>query len=307
VPPLDSGHREWRLPLDSYMRDLEHRDEQDAASSNTLSSARLIHIAKTQGLRLLAGVLIGGALGYAVAMVLPKQWQATATLLLGQIYDGKTTVQLDPPVRAIERLRLRSLHERVLRRLGLDPLGEAGKLFFSTAGAKTVRGSDLIEISANGYSPEQAKQFLSGLQDEFVTQHQRIFESASKRLTDNLVETEQLLAQAEARRVRLIDAASSSVAKNRSNATSSTNLFISELLNSNAEEIGRIRREKNDLLEQLNPQRTFNTRPLGAIIVSESPVFPKTGIAILAGALLGLAAALITVLWIQARTESQPE
>ncbi|MGM3275620.1 hypothetical protein [Ralstonia sp. 24A2] len=277
------------------------RDEQDTVASGALSPACLIRFVRTQGLRLLAGALVGAAISYGITMTLPKQWQAAATLQLGQVYDGRTTVQLEPPIRAIERLRLRSLQEQAFHRLGLEPRSDAGKLFFSTANAKLVRSSDLIEISANGYSPEQAQQFSEALQNEFISQHLRMFEPASKRLTDNLAETDRLIAQSEARRSRLLEVGEAKVAKSRNGETSPDNLLIAELLNSSAEEISRARRDRNDLLEQLNPLRTFNTKPLGAVMVSESPVFPKTGIAVFAGILLGVAAALFSALWTLAR------
>lgn len=77
----------------------------------------------------------------------------------------------------------------------------------------------------------------------------------------------------------------------------SENVLLDNMISGNAADIRLLQQRRNTLQEQLNPERTFNTRVIGETVVSRDPVFPKRSLFSVSGGLIGLLIGLIYIAW----------
>lgn len=77
----------------------------------------------------------------------------------------------------------------------------------------------------------------------------------------------------------------------------SENVLLDNMLSTNAADVRLLQQRRNTLQEQLNPERTFNTRMIGETEVSREPVFPKRSLFAASGGLIGLLLGLIWTAW----------
>nr|WKF58537.1 hypothetical protein HUO10_003037 [Paraburkholderia busanensis] len=256
--------------------------------------ASLIAFLMQDGLKLALGAIVGGAIGLGSSYLMARQWQATVTAQIGQLYNGTSAVLLEQPANVVARFQLRAFRDEALKRLGYDtnPAEDARTRLFMKSLTLKVVSSDLVQIDINGNSPEEAKREVVGLLDTLRDAHQQIMDGSLQRLNSDLADTNQLLSVAQARAETLAHTADVQLQDKGNASTSSTNLMLTELIDGNNRELAAIRSRKNELMERLDPQRTFNTRPLVSATSSDQPVSPKRLVLLVAGMLLGIGVAL---------------
>ncbi|KAF7962938.1 hypothetical protein AWV80_15730 [Cupriavidus sp. UYMU48A] len=84
----------------------------------------------------------------------------------------------------------------------------------------------------------------------------------------------------------------------------SENVLLSDIANNNDKQLRQLRLHKNVVEEMLSPERTFNTRILGAVDVTRRAVYPKKSIFAIAGLMVGLFLALVIGLWSDRRASA---
>lgn len=244
-------------------------------------------------------------------MLLPKEWSATVVMQVGQIYVGAapstSTLFIEPPSRAVERVKLGPFEDGVLSTLGLplEPSSNAETdLIRSSTRATLIRNADLIEITVRGFSKEKAKLYAQTYEQALINAHAELAQPTIDRLKSDLQEVSESLAVEEKRKEELNKLATSKLTQNVTGKFSE-NVLLSELINRNDMELRSLRLKKTALQEQLAPARTFNTRPLGDIDISQRPVFPKKSIFAVLGVLLGLAIGTLVSLWLERRKQQR--
>lgn len=282
----------------SNKEDFFHREERrDTTFSDFLKIMRL------HGRKFLLALFLGGLVGLAASFLAPREWEATAVLQIGQIYDGTSITLLEPPTRAIERFRSRAFLDQVIAKnsTAREPEDDPEiQLFLRSASVKLVRSSDLIELQVRGYSMEAAQRSLRTLIGSVLTTHEQVIAPTIKRMQISANEVSTLLSEATALQSQLDIAGQRAVSNRKANQgakSDTTDILLTQLISTNSENLRRLQIRKGELEEQLSPQRTFNTRVLGDIVVPTKPAYPRRAVAGVIGALGGLFLLIVWLLW----------
>ncbi|SDP57276.1 Chain length determinant protein [Ralstonia sp. 25mfcol4.1] len=252
---------------------------------------------------LLVGALLGAVAGFGVTYLVKPQWQGTVLLQIGQIggEEGTNGAALEPPGRAVDRMRSRPFLETVVQRLGIpysasQPSVDAD-LFLKSATVNQMRNSDLLEVSVRAYSKEQAAKYAKGFEDELTQVHAALAKPSIARLKSELGQIDASLTAEAARRAEFQKIVQDQFRGDVSKQFSER-LLLSQLLTQSEATVQALERRKRALVERLDPARTFETRALGAPDVSRFPVFPRKSAFAAVGLLLGLVAALVlSLVW----------
>ncbi|CAJ0873343.1 GumC domain-containing protein [Ralstonia flatus] len=243
--------------------------------------------------------IAGGALALIVALVLPKQWEASAVIQVGQI--ASETPQ-SPPIlvetvgRAVERLQLPQFEDVVLQKLGL-PLGNGesadSELIRSSLKATQIKNADLIEMNVRGFSQADAKRYAQAFLDELIGAHALIAKPSIDKSNANMAEVTRQIAAGEARKAELL-----ALTRVRDPAKAAErfpeSVLLASLAAENDKQLQLLRQREISIREQLSPERTFNTRLFGPVYVSRRHVYPRSLLFAAGGLALGL---LIAIGW----------
>lgn len=271
----------------------------DNPASNQLED--LLAFVKTFARQLAVLSLIGGIAGIVIGFMLPKQWEAQSVLQVGQIFWSSAqapAVSIEEPARAVERLNFESTIDSVLQQLSLpvEPnVNSESDLIRRSAKAKLVRNTNFIEVSVRGRSPEDARRFLQTYQNTLIKTHHELWKPSISRLEGELREIQANLQQATARKERLQTLVDERI-RHGSKANAADNIIISELATTIDNEVRQLRWRETGVQEQLNTQRSYNTRPVSDIMVSKRPVFPNKPLFAVGGVVAGFCLGMIWAL-----------
>lgn len=268
----------------------------EVQSNEELPLAGLIGFAGRHRLGLLGGALMGGALGLAVAFVLPAQWEAVAQLRIAQIgvaplgamtqkREGSTTVE--QPLRVVERVTQKSFKDDVLRRMGvsLDESDPKASMLRTSLKAK-IEKSDLVGVRVRGASPDEAALFMNALITELASVHTKMMEPTLQRWHSEIEEIDIELKRMDRELARLRGSF-----ERQSGVTQTATPFqavLSNMLLYSREKEQRELRERKSELQQLSQDQTSPTTSLGRIEVSTLPVSPPKTLFVVTGLIIGL-------------------
>ncbi len=253
--------------------------------------------------KLVAAGIAGAALAVGLALVLPKQWEASVVIQVGQITnEAMPGAPLPAPTpvemvgRAVERLQLPQFEDLVLRKLSL-PLGlnenASTDLIRRSLKAVQLKNADLIEVTVRGFSQADAQRYTQAFSDALIGAHAVIAKPSLDKINANMAEVRQQIASEEARKgelstlMRVRD-------QSKADAKFSESVLLANMVAENDKQLQGLRQREINIREQLNPERTFNTRLFGPVHVSRRHVFPSGLLFAAAGLVLGL---LVAVGW----------
>ncbi len=233
--------------------------------------------------RLLLGLPLVGAIlaTLLVTLVLRPTWEASAVLEVGHAGDQ---VPVEAISNVITRMTLPSFAKGALSNSGInsDDLNEMGS-FFKTLKVDQVKGAELIELKIRGPSPEKAKILMSGaiasLQKAHAEKLAVTVDKNKKQLQFLVNEIQKSTADAELIKQKLL-------ASHNWNAFDAT--LSATVLKDKSDQLRDMTQKKLLLEEQLSLSRSYNTKVLDDIYVSEDPVSPKKLLIIGLATLLGL-------------------
>jgi len=228
---------------------------------------------------------------------LPKQWEASVVIQVGQITNEAmpgTPLPAPTPVetvgRAVERLQLPQFEDLVLRKLDL-PLGvnenATTDLIRRSLKAVQLKNAELIEVTVRGFSQADAQRYTQAFADALIGAHAVIAKPSLDKINSNMVEVRQQIASEEARKgelstlMRVRD-------QSKADAKFSESVLLANMVAENDKLLQGLRQREINIQEQLNPERTFNTRLFGPVHVSRRHVFPSGVLFAVAGLVLGL-------------------
>ncbi|CAM2921450.1 hypothetical protein [Cupriavidus taiwanensis] len=252
--------------------------------------------------------VVGLFIGIALTYVLPRQWEATGVLQIGQVANEGATAPapptlVEPTARALERLRIPQFSDAVLKRLGLAVGTEEGAdatLLRASLRSTMLAGSDLIQFSVRGFSPDRARRTAQAISDELTRIHGGLMRPSVDRLNADLQEVTQGVAREDKRREML-----NGLVRNREHVNVagkfSENVLLSEMVNENEKALRFLRLRKNTLHELLSQERTYNTHLLGPVEVSRRHVFPRKSLFGAAGLAIGLLVSVLLGIAIDAK------
>jgi hypothetical protein len=266
-------------------------------SASTFSG--VIELVRAHVLLLVVGAAVGAGIGFGASALLPNEWRASQAVQIGGVADGAQFTIVEPLSNTLERVQLRAFRSETLSNVGLnaEALDDARvRLFMKSAKAVPLAGN-LIELDVDAYSKKEAQLQVSALTDQLIRAHEQLIAPSLRRLNDQLKGIEDLLTLAQTRKATLAKELENQLRVESRGAASSTGLILTELINNNDHDISSLEQRKSALLEQLDPQRTFNTRAMGSSFVDPRPVFPPKLPISVGGALLGIGVALCWALW----------
>jgi len=250
---------------------------------------------------LVVGALLGGAAGYGATFLVRAQWNATLLLQVAQVGgdNGGAPTIVEPIGRTVDRMVSRQFKEAVLSRLGLPSdanVSPEADLVLKSANIAQMRNSDLLMVSVNGYSSEQAGQFAKAFESEVSQVHDKLAKPTIDKLKTEQSSTEDSLVTEERRRTELQKLAQEQFRGDVAGKFSQS-VLLSQMLSQNELSLLQLERRERALKEQLDPTRTFGTHSLlGAADISRRPVFPRRSAFVGAGILAGLALAVVLLL-----------
>jgi capsular polysaccharide biosynthesis protein len=219
----------------------------------------------------------------------PK-WEATAVIQIGQ--NGQSGGQgqlIEPPARAIERIKLKSFEDDVLTTLKI-PLrfgGPIAELFRSSLSLKLLGTTELIQVRVRGYSKEQAETWARAITDNIKSVHERLTQPTVERLDKQLVQLNKQMQAIEDERSSLSKIVSTRGARN-GDSKFPENLLLSNLLIAKDAELRDFEMRRFSVNEQLTVIRTYPTSLVDRVYVPEKPASPKKLLTVLVAAIVGL-------------------
>jgi LPS O-antigen subunit length determinant protein (WzzB/FepE family) len=245
-----------------------------------------------QSWRLITGLtFVGVAIALVVALMLPKEWEASATLQIGRMHQitGEWRA-IEDPQQAVERLKLREFKENVLASLAL-PLDEdeddRSEIYFKSVKGVAVKGTDFITVSTRGFSTQEANASLDATMNQLMAKHVSIAEPMKQRLTAEMTETHaKLVASEEVLKQLNTQLLASGTYKAGSEFAPSIVAF--GLLASKTAEVNALKSKEIELTAVLATLNEQITKPVNKIQVSKTPIFPKKSIFLVLGLFLGL-------------------
>lgn len=277
----------------------QHLDDTREDYAAMVTMAQVLAFFGRHLIKLALTCLVGGAIAIGLALMLPKQWEASAVVQIGQIANETPQSPVTPVEtvgRAMERLQLPQFKDVVLQKLGL-PLGIGENantdLIRRSLKATQLKNADLIEVTVRGFSQADAQRYVKAFLDELTSAHAVLAKPSMDKINANMAEVTRMIATEEARKAQLAE-----LGRIREQARRETTFPEAVLLASmsaeNDKQLQALRQREINIREQLNPERTFNTRLFGSMSVSRHHVFPSGLIFAAAGLLLGF---LVAVFW----------
>lgn len=230
----------------------------------------------------------------AYTQVARPQWEAMAWIRIGRM--GGAPMGQDPLVEplasVLERLKLRSFQDQVLKRLDIPLDSPVAALYRQSLRLEPLPyAGPMVQIQVRARSARQADRLAQATVDHLQAIHRQLEAAPLKIARDRLDELQADVHRAEAERDRLQHALQAAGTDSRGL------LLVSALLTQRTSEIGDLQRSRSELAERLSGAYTFETSLAWPIYVPDKQVFPNRlllgAAGLLAGLLLGVLAAVL--------------
>ena len=226
-----------------------------------------------------------------VSMAKPK-WEATAVIQIGQVGSsgvGQTIQLIEPSVRAIERMKMKSFEDTVLAKLQipLDGGNSVAAIFKSSLSLKALGTTDLIQCKIRANSRDKAESWAQAVVDRLKDVHEKLTQPTIDRLRKQQTELKKQMQLIEAERSNLLETVSKT-SERSGDGRFSTNLLLSNLLLQKNAELRDFEMRRLAVDEHLTSIRAFPTSLVDRIYVPENPVSPKKLLIVMLAAVLGL-------------------
>jgi capsular polysaccharide biosynthesis protein len=229
--------------------------------------------------KVLAASMLIFLLGAALLLVLlPTKWRASALIEIGQ----RSGSLIESPAQVTEKLKQISMEGTFS---SADPLK-----------AVLVKNTNLIRITAFGFSSREAEEMLNTIASKLLQEHSNVSQSRIDRLTEKLQEYNLQIAGVGSELAKL-----EAMVISKDNKASDNNISASILafgvLNNKRAELWRLIEARAAIEDELASKATFDTRVVGEIDAQSTPYYPRADLFLMAGALLGLVVGIAIALY----------
>lgn len=239
--------------------------------------------------------VLGVVLAFFVSFViLHPTWEASAVLEVGKIGQAAQAnpLLIEPPLNVVTRVLSPSFARGVIKQAGVKSEELiALKDYYKTIKATQIKGTELIEIKLRGPSSDEAGELLQSVIGRLQQTHEEMMASSieiyKKELQVLVDDISKVGLEVELLKKKLL-------ATHNWNAFDAT--LAATLLNSKSLDLRNMAQRKMLLEEQLTPTRTYTTRVVGEVYISEGAVSPNKILIVAIAALLGLFGAIVIAL-----------
>lgn len=211
---------------------------------------------------LLGGALSGLVLGLVITCMLPTKWEASVQVRIGKLHD----VFIEPPSQLIARLDNGPFKYNVLKSLNIRGADRTELLYDSLK--IQIEKNDLISISLQAFSFNEASRYLSAVIDKIKKDHRTMADPMINRLSRELASIELQLNRVQSEEDKLPSLLQKGI-DHVDNKNLSQYMLALGILAIRNEQIRILNDKKQELEEQLSPERTFSTELLRPIDVKE--------------------------------------
>lgn len=254
---------------------------------------------KRHWLVLLGCIIVALIAAVALKFALPPQWQASATIQVGQLPINPMTL-IEPPAQAAERFKQRQLQDQALTAIGL-PLNENSddrtRLFRKTLKAIPGKNTDFVDISVAGLSQADAKNNLNSAAQALINVHNLRLAPMVKNLNDRLEANTHEMLQATTEKARM-EANLKNATGSSSGARFEPSVVAINMLAKQDDLIRGLTTEQAALVDLRTKTDNFPTMLVDAIFVPAKPYFPKLSIFLAVGLILGAIAGMAIALFL---------
>lgn len=245
--------------------------------------ADVLAIIKLNKRLILAAPIVSGLAALIAVSLMRPLWEASVLLQVGQVGQ----VLLEPVTNVVSRMSHPSFIPSVLNRARLKPdeMRFAKSDYQCSLKVAQVKGSDLVEVKLRSYSADMARNLTQSTVANLQAVHDELFSSALSIIQEQIKSTNNSIRFASGQ----LDLAGQQLSSKTNPAGTA---LAAITLQNKSSEFHELTKRKLQLEEQVGPLRTFATRIVGDIYVSEGPVSPNkpliVAMAILAGLLTGV-------------------
>lgn len=237
--------------------------------------------------KLVFGLPILGAISAAIfaSFILRPTWEASVVLEVGKVNQAI----VEPVSNVITRMMLPSFAKGAIN-ISVTKTDELNALkgFYKTLKVTQVKGSELVGVSLRGPSAEKANDIIQSVIANLQKTHTEMMAVSVEKNIKQL----QILAE-DIKKASI----ETDLLRKKLFATHNWNAFdatlSATLLKDKSAELREMIQRKLVLEEQLTPSRTYTTRVVDEVYVSEGPVSPNKPLIIGLAVLLGLFGAIV--------------
>lgn len=272
-----------------------------------ISFGEMVNFLRRNAALLVAFTLAGIVCGFLAARSVPKQWEAVSYFQMGQIQfatNGNPPVLLEPLGQTAERVRLPFFQDEVLRAQGQNANSENAAvvdLIRRGMNAVAIPSNNIVQFVVQGYSPEQARAYMQSMQAAMLRIHEQAFKASTELLRTRLAELEADRIPVQKQLSTLTKIVDQTVQGKTARRDGGDTLLMLSLLEKARRDSSDALERERVLKEQLNPARTFPSKVVGEITVSDTPVKPRTSKYLFAGAVFGIILGLLLASLLQMR------
>lgn len=240
--------------------------------------------------KLIVGLPIFGAISAAIfaSIILQPTWEASAVLEIGQVGQAGQML-VEPAESVVTRMMLPSFANGAINSLDTKS-GELFELkeFYKTLKVRQIKEGNLIEVKLRGPSAEKANDLIQSVVGNLQSIHAKMMAVTIER---NKQQLQMLLDD-----IKKVSS-ETDLLKNKLFATHNWNAFDATLsatvLKDKSAELRDLIQRKIILEEQLAPSRTYTTRVMDEVYISDAPVSPNKRLIISMAVFLGLFGAIV--------------
>jgi uncharacterized protein involved in exopolysaccharide biosynthesis len=242
--------------------------------------------------RLIAlSILLSMFIAFMLTLIIPKKWEASATLQIGHIpaMTGSTQIDtsklIEDPAQTIERIKLRGFKGKILADLGLpieENINNRTDLLINSLKGDALKGTDFLNLSARGYSKDDAQNTLITTIKEIEKIHTSITEPIKTRAIKDLSDTNSQFNIANAALLKVNAAIASQV-----NNSFPASVVAIDLLGARQAEVNSLNFKRIQLETLIHATDEYSTKVINTIYVTKHAVFPKKSTFLILGAILG--------------------
>ena len=269
--------------------------------------SKLWHTIK-QSWKLIAVITtLSAILALALTFFIPKQWEASTTIHIGQVPLNSAKLELiEEPSQTVERLKLREFKEKVLANMGLpidENVDDRSDIVIDTLKGTATKGTEFVNLMARGYSTGEAEEALKATVDELKVAHALITEPVKKRLTQELQETNNKLTGLSTE-LKTLNAQMVASGTYKAGSEFAPSIVAINLLATKEAEVRTLKAQEIQLNAQLEACNERATQIINKIQVAKRAAFPKRSIFLALGLFFGLVLGVGVALMRPARTKT---
>ena len=235
--------------------------------------------------RLILGViLVSIFVSFVVTLILPKKWEASATLQIAKLPSlaGDIT-SVEDPLQSVKNINQIRFKEKTLNDLQLPTIkgqDQRSDILLDTLIARPIKNKEWINISVSAYSQQEALKSIQTAITELQAMHAPLTTPSKNRLSQELEIVNQSLSTIN----NNISALNHQMSRGRV-YSAATNFLKAQESKKRALQL-----QQAQLNTHLSLIDELSTKPIHPIINSDKPIFPNHVVFLILGTLLGLLA-----------------